>query len=67
MKITVSLPIVVPSGKYCWRYDGNGGPCVHFDNEVYYPGECTLFKRDLSNNKDGVVKLEKCLSLKEKE
>ena len=60
----VILPITVPIGGYCWNPD-NHAICEFFDNDVGFP-ECALqLSYHLKYDKNGgVLKSEKCKSLK---
>lgn len=58
----ISLPIVVPSGEFCWN--GNSEICSYFDNEGGFPS-CCLNLGFLRYDKDNKVpKPKKCKELK---
>ena len=63
-KKVVNLPITVPSGKYCWEYDGV--ICEFFDNEGGFPScDLNFDPADQKKSKNGVLKDPKCAALKE--
>lgn len=55
------LILDIPDGKYCWRFDGKGGPCTYFDN--YAEDKCEIFG-SLFGQRDaaGIVKCASCLA-----
>ena len=68
-KITVSYPITVPDGKYCWSCAPSFNDveiCEHFNNEGGYP-TCDL-GFDLYDDKErysnkGTLKAKECMEL----
>lgn len=61
---TVSLPIQVTKGKYCWLRKPPYTLCEHFDNEGGHQ-TCDLGFCGLEDTADGVLKSPKCNELKE--
>lgn len=61
---TVLMPIRVPSGNYCWSYDGSEMTCPRFDNEGGHPN-CTIGFYPVKDTKAGVLKATDCSRLKE--
>ena len=58
----VNLPIIVPKGDFCWRYDGTKMICHHFSNEGGH--SACGFDFDISKEtKEGVHKPQACLDL----
>lgn len=55
-KVLVLLPIMVPTGKFCWdmREDGNHEICEHFDNEGGHP-HCSFHMYGQKRTPDGSV------------
>ena len=62
MKKLVCMPVQVPMGSHCFRYDGYD-ICSQFSNEGGC-ARCELRLGPLNEDKDGVLKSGKCLQLK---
>ncbi len=60
---TVSLPLKVPAGEYCWDHAGTGTICEHFDNAGGHPKCLLKIGYEVKGTFNGVEKPEKCLSL----
>lgn len=58
----VVYPILVPVGKYCWKYTVTGS-CDYFGSEGGHPS-CELKFDDQRETKEGVLKDPKCNTLK---
>lgn len=62
----VNYVVGVPDGKYCWDWKspGSNNICNKYDNEGGH-SECSLGFYPLKRSKDGVLKPDECLSMKE--
>jgi hypothetical protein len=58
----VNLPIIVPSGSYCWKFSGEEGICPHFDNGAA-PAACMHGFWQQVQKAEGVLKDPRCASL----